>query len=198
MSAREVGGDFRDAVLVGEEWSGREFERCDFTDADLSGLRTANCVFTECAFTGADLADSRHRATAFRSCRFERTRFGGSEWDGCSLLGSFFDACRWRPCRVRETDLTLVGAGRADLRGLDLRGLRFREANLAEADLRRCDLREADLSGARLLGAALDEADLRGARIDAAAFVRIGSLTGSRVDPETALLFATAHGLHVD
>jgi hypothetical protein len=143
-----VGEDFTDAVLTEQEWEASEFERCDFSDADMSGLVTRNCVFTECTFTSTDLSESRHRATAFRGCQFDRTNFLKSTWDGCSLLGSGFTHCRLRTWTLRETDLTLVGMGNADLRELDLRGIRFREANLSEADLRRCDLREADLSGA--------------------------------------------------
>ncbi|GAA0525656.1 hypothetical protein GCM10011581_14250 [Saccharopolyspora subtropica] len=45
--------------------------------------------------------------------------------DGCSLLGSSFVDCRLGAWVLGETDLTLVGMGRADLRGLDLRGIRF-------------------------------------------------------------------------
>ncbi|EQD81764.1 hypothetical protein N599_34315 [Saccharopolyspora erythraea D] len=192
-----VGEDFSDAVLTGQEWDGRSFERCDFTDADLRGLRTTSCVFTECTFTGTDLGESVHRATAFRSCRFERTVLQHSTVEGCTMLGSGFVDCRFRPLTVRETDMTLVGMGRSDLRGTNLSGIRFREANLGECDLRECDLREADLSGARLLGTRLEEADLRGARIDADGLVQ-AVLRGARVDSMTALAFAAAHGLHVD
>lgn len=192
-----VGEDFQDAVLTNQQWDGRTFEHCDFTDADLTGLSTRNCVFTECVFTGTDLNGSKHVATAFRSCKFERTVFGKSTMDGCSLLGSNFVDCRLRAWTLRETDLTLVGMGKADLRGLNLRGIRFREANLTECDLRRCDLREADFSGARMLGARLGEADLRDARIDADALVA-ANLRGARIDMATALTFAAAHGLRVD
>ena len=96
-----VGEDFAEAVLIHQEWDGREFEHCDFTGADLTGLRAANCVFTECTFARADLADARLRATAFRSCTFDRTLLRESTWDGCSLLGSSFVACKLRPCTLR-------------------------------------------------------------------------------------------------
>ena len=126
---RTLGEDFSDAVLTGAEWDGREFAHCDFTDADLGLLRARNCVFTECTFRRTDLAESRIRACAFRSCRFDRAVLRDSRWEGCSLLGSSFVDCRLRQWKPGETDLTLVGMGRADLRGLDLRGVRFREAN---------------------------------------------------------------------
>jgi uncharacterized protein YjbI with pentapeptide repeats len=105
--------------------------------------------------------------------------------------------CRLRPWTLRDVDLTLVGLGRADLRDTVLAGLRFREANLVEADLRGADLSRADLSGARLLGARLEGADLREARLDADALVQ-ARLAGARIDIDTAIAFAAAHGLRVD
>jgi hypothetical protein len=43
----------------------------------------------------------------------------------------------------------------------------------------------------------LEDADLRGARLDANALVQ-ARLAGARIDVDTAIAFAAAHGLRVD
>ena len=116
----EIAEDYADAVLTGQTWERRSFERCDFTDADLRDLVTKACTFTNCDFTRADLGDSKHSGTAFRGCTFNRTVFASSRFDGCTLLGSTFTDCRLRGCAIRDTDLSLAGLGRVDLRKLPL------------------------------------------------------------------------------
>ena len=55
----------------------------------------------------------------------------------------------------------------------------------------------ANTIGDRLLGARLEGADLREARLDADALVQ-ARLAGARIDIDTAIAFAAAHGLRVD
>jgi uncharacterized protein YjbI with pentapeptide repeats len=191
------GEDYSDAVLFGERWERRSFERCDFSEADMRKLVTSGCTFTNCTFARTDFGDSQHNATAFRSCTFDRTVLAGAKFSSCSLLGSTFTACVLRPITVRETDLTLAVLAGENLRKQDLSGLRLREANLSEADLRDADLRGADLAGARLLGTKLSGADLRGAKLDGNGYVQ-AQLAGARVDLQMAVAYAAAHGLLVE
>jgi uncharacterized protein YjbI with pentapeptide repeats len=196
-----TGLDLSDLVLDdpsagGRTWRERRFVECTLYDADLRGLVTERCVFDGCRFRGTDLGDSVHRGSAFRSCTMERTTLSGATFTGCSLLGSTVIDSRLRPLVLTDCDLTLAALGGVDLRRTDLSGLRMREANLVDADLREADLRGADLGGARLRGTRLDGADLRGARLDPDA-LRLARLTGATVDLETALAFATAHGLRI-
>src|SRR5215207_10716145 len=150
-----AGEDLSDAVLAGQAWQRRRFERCRFVEADLRKLRTSGCVFVACDFTLADLERSEHTGTAFRSCIFRRTTIAHARMDGCSLLGSMFSEYRLRPLTLTDTDLTLVGFAGADLRRAVLAGLRMVEANLSDADLCEADLRGADLRGARMLATQL-------------------------------------------
>ena len=64
------------------------------------------------------------------------------------------------------------------------------------ADLRKAVLRGCDLSGVRTQGLRLEEADLRGARIDATLWTT-AACRGARIGVDQALAFAAAHGLDV-
>lgn len=177
-------------------WSDRELTGCDFREEDLIGLRTERVIFTECDFSGVDLTDSVHLGSAFRNCRFIRSALWHSTFRNCSMLGSTFEDCRFRPVICDEVDFTLAVLAGADLRGVDLSDCRFRETSLVRADLRTAVLRGADLTGARTQGLRLENADLRGARIDPTLWTT-ASCRGARIDIAQALAFAAAHGLDV-
>ena len=177
-------------------WSDREFTCHEFRDEDLSGLQTGRVIFTECDFGGANRAESVHLGSAFRNCRFVRTTLWHSTFRYCSMLGSTFEECRFRPIVCDEVDFTLAVLAGADLRGVDLSGCRLREASLVRADLRNAVLRGADLTGARTEGLRLQDADLRGARLDPALWTT-AACRGARIDMAQALGFAAAHGLDV-
>jgi uncharacterized protein YjbI with pentapeptide repeats len=180
-----------------QEWVDCEFTGRDFRDEDLSRLSTDRVLFDECDFSGVDLGESQHRGSAFRNCSFRRTRLWHSTFAQCSMLGSVFLDCRFRPVTFDEVDFTLAALGGNDLRGVDLSGCRLREASLVETDLRKAVLRGADLSGARTTGTRMDDADLRGATVDPSLWTT-ASLTGVRVDVPQAMAFALAHGLRMD
>ncbi|MFN8071528.1 MAG: pentapeptide repeat-containing protein [Mycobacterium sp.] len=177
-------------------WLDTEYVGADFTEQDFSELTTQRVVFTDCDFSGADLAYSVHAGTAFRNCCFRRTTLWHSNFRYCSFLGSTFDECRMRPLLCEEVDFSLAVLAGADLRGVDLSGCRFREASLVRTDLRRAVLRGADLTGTRTEGLRLEEADLRGARIDSTGWTT-AACRGARIDVDQALAFALAHGLDV-
>jgi uncharacterized protein YjbI with pentapeptide repeats len=167
------------------DWTDREFVGRDFRDDDLSRLRTERVVFTECDFSGVNLAESEHLGSAFRNCTFNLTTLWHSTFRQCSMLGSVFVRCRFRPLTLDEVDFTLTVLGGNDLRGTDLSGCRLREANLVEADLRKTN------------GTRMDEADLRGAIVDPSLWTT-ASLVQTRIDVEQALAYAAAHGLRLD
>ena len=64
------------------------------------------------------------------------------------------------------------------------------------ADLRKAVLRGCDLTGVRTQGLRLEEADLRGARIDPTLWTT-AACRGARIDVAQGLAFAAAHGLDV-
>jgi uncharacterized protein YjbI with pentapeptide repeats len=75
--------------------------------------------------------------------------------------------------RIRQADLTVVTADRADFRGANLSLTNLFGARLTGADLRNANLEGASLvgaylGGARLDGAALDGANLSGAEMETA------------------------------
>ncbi len=177
-------------------WSDREFIGREFRDEDLSGLHTERAVFTECDFSGANLSESVHHGSAFRNCRFVRTTLWHSIFRQCSMLGSIFEECRFRPVVCDEVDFTLAVLAGADLRGVNLSDCRLREASLVRTDLRKAVLRGADLTGARTEGLRLESADLRGARIDPTLWTT-AACRGARIDVAQALGFAAAHGLEL-
>ena len=176
-------------------WTEREFVEHDFRDDDLTRLRTERVVFTECDFSGVDMGESEHVGSAFRNCTFRRTTLWHSTFRHCSLLGSTFTECRLRPITFEEIDFTLAVLGGCDLRGADLSDCRLSEASLVKTDLRKAVLRRADLREP-VRRTRLDEADLRGARVDPTLWTT-ASVRGAKIDIEQALAFAAAHGLDV-
>jgi len=92
------------------QWTDREFVGHDFRDDDLSRLQTERVLFTECDFSGVNMAESEHRGSAFRNCTFHLTALWHSTFRQCSMLGSAFTRCRFRPLTLDDVDFT---AGRA-------------------------------------------------------------------------------------
>jgi uncharacterized protein YjbI with pentapeptide repeats len=177
-------------------WAEREFVGHDFRDDDLRELHTERVVFSECDFSGVNLGESVHVGTAFRNCTFRRTSLWHSEFRQCSMLGSVFVECRFRPVKLDEVDFTLAVLAGIDWQSVDLSDCRLRESSLVEADLRKAVLRGTDLTGARTAGLRLDGADLRRARVDPTLWVT-ASLIGAKIDIAQGLAYAAAHGLDV-
>ena len=101
-----------------------------------------------------------------------------------------------RPIVFEEVDFTLAVLAGADLRGVVLSGCRLREASLFAGGLGKAVLRGCGLAGVGAQGLMLDEADLRGARVDPTLWTT-AACRGARIDVDQALAFAAAHALDV-
>jgi fluoroquinolone resistance protein len=180
----------------GHDLSEREDTAVAFIDVDLTDASSRGALFSECTFRECRFSSSTHVDSAFVNCTFTGCRFFDATFTDCKLVGSMFDRCSFELLRCEGGDCSFVGMPGADLRRASFRDVRMREADLTGA---RCDgarLHRVDLSAASLHGAKLSDADLRGSDLSSLDPTAV-TLDGAIVDPDQAIVIATALGLDV-
>jgi uncharacterized protein YjbI with pentapeptide repeats len=123
---------------------------------------------------------------AERDVTAERVR-GGASCAGCDLFQinlAYSDLAGrdFSGSRIRQADLTVVTADRADFHGSNLSLTNFFGARLTGADLRNTNLEGANLVGAYLGGARMDGAALDGANIAGAEMETAHGLTQDQLN----------------
>lgn len=175
---RDLPTELSDAEVVAERWdgadlSGRTFQRVTFLDVDLTEASGSGVTFEHCTFRDCDLNAARFTDSAFVNCTFVRSSLFGARLEGCKLVGTAFDRCRfgafeavggsWRFVRLPAADLRKTTFRRVDLREADLSAARFGGATLHHLDLVGAELHQTDFTGADLRGSDLSTFDLRDA-----------------------------------
>ncbi|MEU0466018.1 pentapeptide repeat-containing protein [Amycolatopsis sp. NPDC006131] len=188
------------STVTGQDWegahlSGERHERVAFVRADLSEAVTEGAVFTECTFRDSRFNASRHTGAAFLNCTFTGCSFFDATFTDCKTTGSMFDRCTFDLLTAEGGDWSFTGLPGADLRRASFSGVRLREADLTGARIggtvHRCDL-----SGAWLHAADLSGCDLRGSEITGLNPLET-KLAGATIDPEQALVLASALGVRI-
>lgn len=191
-----------DSEVVNERWdgedlSGRTFTRVAFVDVDLTEVTAAGATFDACTFRDCDLNATRFTDSGFLNCTFTKSSFFGARLEGCKLVGSMFDRCRFGSFEVVGGSWHLVGLPGADLRRTVFRRVDLREADLTGARLNDATLHHVDLAGAWLHQADLSGADLRGSDLSAVDPLA-HQLRKAVVDLAQAVTLVRAMGLKVE
>lgn len=183
--------DWADRPLSGETHENVAFHDLDLTESDNDGG-----TFTECVFNRTRFNASRHAGAAFVNCTFSHCTFFDVTFEGCKLVGSFFDQGQFGLLTIAGGDWSFVGLPGADLRKSTITDVRMREVDLVGARLGGATLHRVDLSGAWLRQADLTKADLRGSDLSALDPLTT-TIKGAIIDPDQAITVATALGLQV-
>jgi uncharacterized protein YjbI with pentapeptide repeats len=184
-----------------QDWSGKDLSRqrhtrVAFVEVDFSEVTNKGAVFSQCTFRHCRFNASTHTEAAFVNCTFTYCAFFNATFIGCKLVGSMFDGCTFDLLRCERGDWSFVGLPGADLRRARFGDLRMREADLTGTRCEGATIRRVDLSGAWLHQANFSGADLRGSDLSALDPLN-AAIKGAVVDPEQALVIATALGLDV-
>jgi uncharacterized protein YjbI with pentapeptide repeats len=184
-----------------EDWdgaplTGRRFDAVLFAGVDLAEQDERGAVFSDCTFRSVRFNVSTHVDAAFLNCTFVDCSFFDVTFTNCKFVGSMFDRCRFGPTTIEGGDWSLVGLPGADLREVAFRKLAMREADLTGARLDGTIVRDVDLAGAWLHRLSCEGTDLRGSDLTALDPLNV-DLAGALIDPEQALVIATALGLRI-
>ena len=173
-----VSGIFQNITVQGAELRGKVFEDCGFMGCSLADATLADCKFVDCTFTRCNLSNMK----------LGRSRFAGTEFVECKVLGMDWSRATWprvavgAPLRFRQcilNDSTFFGLALEELVIEDCKahGVDFREADLGRGNFQRTDFANAmfgktNLTEADFTGATNYSIDVFGNRIDRARFTR--------------------------
>jgi uncharacterized protein YjbI with pentapeptide repeats len=188
-------------VVRDEDWgcedlSGRSWSRHSFLDVDMSETTGRGAVFDGCSFVGVRFNVARHVDSAFTNCVFRGCTFFDTRFDDCKFVGSLFQESTFALLQVHGGDWSFTGLPGADLRKAVFDRVRMREADLTGARLDGASVTSTDLSGAMLRNARFTRADLRGSDLSALDPLH-AELSGAIIDPDQAVVVATALGMTV-
>jgi fluoroquinolone resistance protein len=151
--------DPNETPITGMEFSSCRFEHCDFTEADLSRCRFEDCRFVACNFSNPIVARSRFAGSSFDECKIVGVNFGNCDQ---LVFEVKFEACRLQSCNF--SSLKMKGAA---FRGCKIDACFFEDGYLVDSVFddsvfsltlfHACDLSRASFRGAR--GYAIDPRD---------------------------------------
>lgn len=148
-----------------------EFEDCSFEGCNFSTVDLGHCSFISCTFIDCEFSMTLLGRTAFQDVHFE----------GCKLLGLYFNDCN--PLLL-SLNFTNCHVKVCSFEGLRLPKTIFLNCDLSEADFNGVGLKESSFEGTRLERCLFDGADLEGAdfrqAIDFALDPEIVNLKGAR------------------
>jgi uncharacterized protein YjbI with pentapeptide repeats len=194
MAERNLtGADLSGLDLTGADLRGAMLESANLTGAQLGGARLSGAVLARADLTkvnlfaakldGANLGAATLAEAELGECDLTRATLAKANLTGARLRGARFDKVDLTDCALRGSDWSGVVLPQAKLIKLDLSGMKLAGADLSRAVFVECTLDDVDASGAKLGGCSFVKARgervvLRGALLDAAAFVGESSLPG--------------------
>lgn len=156
FSERDLSGyNFGDAVLTGANLSNANLSGANLSDAlvddaNLTGANLSGANLNDASFSGANLEGASLRGANMKDARFDNAILSGALMDGANLHDANFENARM---------------DRVVLNGANLRDAKLKHADLTDASLVHADLRDANLEHATLTGANLTGAALRDTRM---------------------------------
>ena len=169
----QIGRDFSDRNLAGQDFSNQNLQGCDFEDAvltganlsnaNLSGTNLGDALFDDAILIGANLNGANMKDASFAGANLEGASLRGVNakdvsFEGAVLSGAFLDGANLHDASFENANMNSVTLNGANLRDASLRGADLSGASLIHADLRDANLEGASLHGARLVGASLRDA----------------------------------------
>lgn len=143
--------------------SGVTVINADLRDKRLSGKQFCDCVFEDCDFTERDLSGGSFEDCTFRNCNFsnpliKRTRFIGSKFEGCKLVGLNFCNCDQLSLDAGFTGCRLISCNFTDQK---MKKARFIACEVNECYFQNTFLMEADFSRSSFRGTLFHACDLQ-------------------------------------
>ena len=132
------GIDYSKTALPQGEYENCTFKNCIFNNTDLLNIHFADCTFKDCDLSMAKIA---------------QTAFKGVSFNGCKMLGLYFEHCN-----------PFMFAVSFDTCSLNLSS--FYQLNLKKTIFKDCSLQEVDFSEADLTSAVFNNSDLFKATFD--------------------------------
>ncbi|HVK62138.1 MAG TPA: pentapeptide repeat-containing protein [Bdellovibrionales bacterium] len=140
--------DLSDFSLIGKEFEGCIFLKCNLTSSEFRKSRFIDCVFDHCDLSNAQIVGSTWRGTTFKDSKLVGINWAVASaiahlgFKKCNLNYSIFTGVdlrksEIRDCVAKEADFADANLAEADCQGTDFIAARFANTNLSKADFRR-------------------------------------------------------------